>query len=369
MRILICPNAFKGSLTAGQAAAALARGGRRGGGGVEVRELPLADGGDGTLAVLLRALGGEEVSCWTRDPWGRPLLASYGVLVRWAGVVELAQASGLARLLPTERDPEQTSTEGTGILIRAALERGCRELLITLGGSATNDGGMGIAHALGFRFLAADGQALPPKGGSLLQVASMDASQVLPAVWDTRFRLLCDVNNPLLGSRGAVAVFGPQKGATPEQQARLEQGLARWAALIGAEAGVDIRHLAGAGAAGGVGGGLVALLGASIESGTDFILQTLELERWIAWADLVITGEGHLDPQSQMGKLFGGIQALCQRYGKPLWVIVGQGALPGVKVSRVMDLAADLESAMQRADHYLEALAYSGIGEFLHPSL
>ena len=369
MRILICPNAFKGSLTASQAAAAIARGIRRQAGEVEVVCCPLADGGDGTLGVLVQALGGQQVLCETWDPLGRPIAATYGLLQDGRAVVELAQASGLARLAPGERDPERTSTYGTGVLIRQALQQGVSEVLVTLGGSATNDGGMGIAQALGFRFLDPNGQELPVGGGSLIDLATIDVHQVHPAVWRTRFRLLCDVSNPLVGSQGATAVFGPQKGATPAQQMRLEQGLDRLAAVIAAQFGVDIRELPGAGAAGGAGGGLVGLLGATLTSGTDFILTSLDLSGEIDRADLVITGEGQLDPQSQMGKLFGRLLHLCQTKQKPLWVIVGQGSLTGVKVSQVMSLAPTEAAGMKEAAHYVEELAASGIREFLHPSL
>ena len=300
-RILVAPLEFKGSLTAGQAARAIAAGVRAGWPEAEVTMLPLADGGPGTADALVDALGGQWHSAWAHDALGRPLQAQWASWSR-GGVVEMARASGLSLLAPAERNALVTTTVGTGELIGDALEHGIRSLLVGVGGSATNDGGAGALQALGYRFLDASDRTLPPGGEALRNLARIVADGVLPAVRETEMTVMTDVLNPLCGPTGASAVYGPQKGASPEDVGLLDAALAHLAEIVKRDLGIDAAHLPGTGAAGGLSYGLLVGCGARISRGFEHLAKLLDLDSKLRGVDFVLTGEGRLDTQTLSGK-------------------------------------------------------------------
>ena len=300
-RILVAPLEFKGSLSAGQAARAIEAGVRSGWPEVEVIVLPLADGGPGTADALVDALGGQWHSAWAHDALGRPLQAQWASWSR-GGVVEMARASGLSLLAPAERDALVASTVGTGELIVDALEHGIRSLLVGVGGSATNDGGAGALQALGYRFLDASGRALPPGGAALRNLARIVPDGLLPAVRETEMTVMTDVLNPLCGPTGASAVYGPQKGASPEDVGLLDAALAHLAEIVKRDLGIDAAHLPGTGAAGGLSYGLLVGCGARISRGFEHLAKLLDLDSKLRGVDFVLTGEGRLDTQTLSGK-------------------------------------------------------------------
>ena len=300
-RILVAPLEFKGSLSAGQAARAIEAGVRSGWPEVEVIVLPLADGGPGTADALVEALGGQWHSAWAHDALGRPLQAQWASWSR-GGVVEMARASGLSLLAPAERDALVASTLGTGELIVHALKHGIRSLLVGVGGSATNDGGVGALQALGYRFLDASGRALPPGGAALRNLARIVPDGLLPAVHETEMTVMTDVLNPLCGPTGASAVYGPQKGASPEDVELLDAALAHLAEIVKRDLGIDAAHLPGTGAAGGLSYGLLVGCGARISRGFEHLAKLLDLDSKLRGVDFVLTGEGRLDTQTLSGK-------------------------------------------------------------------
>jgi len=329
MKILICPDSFKDALPAAAAARAIACGIRRLGEAIEPIECPLADGGEGSLDALLAATGAERRTATVQDALGRPARADWGWLPeRRTAFVELAEASGIQALAPAERTALHSTTHGVGELIRAALDAGAERLLLTLGGSATNDGGAGMLAALGARLLDGNGGDLPPGGAALAELAELDLSGLDPRLADLRVEAAVDVDNPLLGARGASAVFGPQKGATPEEVARLDAALARFADVTAAALGEEHRELPGAGAAGGMGFAARAFLGAELRPGIELIMAQAGFEALLAEADLVITGEGQLDGQSLAGKTPIGVARAAHARGVPVAVLAGRLA-PG----------------------------------------
>ena len=329
MKILICPDSFKDALPAAAAARAIACGIRRLGDGLQLIECPLADGGEGSLDALLAATGAERRSITVQDALGRPTRADWGWLPkRRTAFVELAEASGIQALAPEERTALHSTTHGVGELIRAALDAGAERLLLTLGGSATNDGGAGMLVALGARLRDRDGRDLPPGGAALAELAELDLSGLDPRLSHLRVEAAVDVDNPLLGERGASAVFGPQKGAGPEDVRRLDAALARYADVSAAALGQDHRDLPGAGAAGGMGFAARAFLGAELTPGIELIMAQAGFEALLADADLVITGEGQLDGQSLAGKTPIGVARAARAQGVPVAVLAGRLA-PG----------------------------------------
>lgn len=329
MKILICPDSFKDALPAAAAARAIACGIRRQGEAIEPIECPLADGGEGSLEALLAATGAERRTAEVADALGRPTRADWGWLPeRRTAFVELAEASGIQALAPEERTALHSTTHGVGELIRAALDAGAERLLLTLGGSATNDGGAGMLAALGARLLDGNGGDLPPGGAALAELAELDISGLDPRLAGLRVEAAVDVDNPLLGARGASAVFGPQKGATPEEVARLDAALARFADVTAAALGEEHRELPGAGAAGGMGFAARAFLGAELRPGIELIMAQAGFEALLADADLVITGEGQLDGQSLAGKTPIGVARAARAQGVPVAVLAGRLA-PG----------------------------------------
>lgn len=330
MRILLAPDSFKEAASAEAIAQAMARGVMYGNPQAECRLLPLSDGGEGLTQALVHATGGTLRDVETVDAIGRPITAQYGFLgnnhasctLRTA-VVELASASGLERVSPADRNALTASTFGTGLLIRAAIDAGADRIVLGLGGSATTDGGTGLARALGFHFLDSTDHAIPLGGGTLADLAKIDDSEVPDSVKNIPIILACDVTNPLTGSEGAAHVFAPQKGATTTQVERLDRGLANLAHAIMQYSGRDIEHTPGSGAAGGTGGGMLGLFNASIRPGIELVLDLAHGREACAWADVVITGEGSIDSQTPYGKVPSGIAKLAQSQGKPTIAIGG----------------------------------------------
>lgn len=323
MKVIIAPDSFKGSLTAEAVCAAIAAGLRQTWPGAELVSLPLADGGEGTAAALATATGGCMLTALVQDPLGRPVQAQYACLGDGrTAVVEMAAASGLTLLSPAERRPLQTTTYGTGQLIKAALDQEVEELIVAIGGSATNDGGAGALQALGAKLLDSEGRELPPGGAALQSLVHLDLSGVDPRLRCVRLRVACDVDNPLTGPQGASHVFGPQKGATADDVELLDRSLTHWRAVIRAATGMDLGATPGAGAAGGLGVALL-LLGGQPERGIEIVLDTLKVDRHLAGADLVLTGEGRIDGQTARGKTIWGIAQHAKRFGVPVIALVG----------------------------------------------
>jgi len=317
--VIVAPQSFKGSADAVAVASAIARGVRRAWPEAHVEEMPLADGGEGTVRALVTATKGGVRRSRVHDPLGRQIDADWGVLGDGVtAVVEMAAASGLPLLDPSERDPRITSTRGTGELILAAAASGAHRIVVGIGGSATNDGGAGMARAFGYRFLDRAGDELPEGGAALARLGQTDPRLVRPSI-----EVACDVRNPLLGPEGASAVYGPQKGATPEVVRELDAALARYADVVEAFVGRPIRDVPGAGAAGGLGAGLVAFLDARLVSGAELVLRSVGFAERVVGADLVVTGEGRIDGQSGYGKLTGAVTAAARRAGVPVMAVAG----------------------------------------------
>lgn len=335
MRILVAPQEYKGRLTARAAADAMARALRAVCPHWSLDLAPVADGGPGTLEALCAAQECVEAEVPSQDPLGRPLLARYGALPDGWAIVEMAQASGLWRLRREERNAGLTSTFGTGQLIAAALQAGHTRVLIGVGGSATNDGGAGALTALGFRFLDAAGQPLPPGGVHLERLHAIDDAAVLPAARTAQLRVATDVQNVLLGSHGATFVYGPQKGADPALLQRLERALTRFSEVVTRHTGRDDTSTPATGAAGGLSFGLHALLGAELVPGFAEVARALRLDARIARADLVLTGEGRLDAQTAYGKGPSELAARAQKAG--LRIVCFAGKLDDAAAARRFD--------------------------------
>ena len=324
MRILIAPDKFKGSLGAEEVGQCIAAGLRTALPGAELEIVALADGGEGTAAAICRAAGGEWIACRVHDALGREIEARYVWLAKsGVAVCEMSAAAGLAQLPPNDRNPLRASTFGVGEMLLAASGQGATEIIVGLGGSATNDGGFGLARALGFRFFAHDGRELAGPVDDLLDLLRIASPDELSL---PRITAACDVNNPLLGPHGATRTFGPQKGATPEQLDILERSLARLAEVAARAFHCDHRDTPGAGAAGGLGFGLLAFCMARIRSGFEVVAEATGLRSKIERADIVITGEGKLDRQTLTGKGPAGVAQLARSLGKPVFAIVGQAA-------------------------------------------
>ncbi len=324
MRIVIAPDSFKECASASAVAEAMARGALRAAPGADVFVIPMADGGEGTVEALVTATSGRVVNSVVTGPLGEPVKAAYGVLGDGeTAVIEMAAASGLT-LMPREaRDPRVTTTRGTGELIRMALDRGLCRIIVGLGGSATNDGGAGMAQALGYSLKDFHLEELRPGGAALADLARIDVSQKHPGLDACEILVACDVVNPLCGPDGASPVYAPQKGATPEMVEELDAALRHFGEVVEEQLGTIILDLPGAGAAGGLGGGLVAFAGARLVPGAELIAEVCGFERALKGADLVLTGEGRLDGQTANGKAPVGIAAVAQRHKVPVVAIAG----------------------------------------------
>jgi glycerate 2-kinase len=323
VRILIAPDKFKGTLSAREVGQAIAAGLGDVLPNAKIEIVPMADGGEGTAEVISNALGGAWVKCKAHDPIGREIEARYSWIQNQKLVVmEMSEAAGMRRLQPNELNPEIASTFGVGEMTLDAMKRGAEEIFIGLGGSATNDGGFGMACALGFIFLGLDGGKL-----DCLKQSSLEHLQRIQKPLDLKLPKIIaavDVRNPLLGANGATRVFGPQKGATHEQLKKLERALTRLADVVAKEFGFDCRNEPGAGAAGGLGFGLMSFCGAKIRPGFDAVSESIGLESKVGDADLVITGEGSLDRQTLEGKTPAGVAQLARKFGKRVFALVGR---------------------------------------------
>jgi glycerate kinase len=362
--VVVAPDSFKGSLSAVQAAEAMERGVLDAWPDSRVVKIPIADGGEGTVEALVTATCGRYQTCTVRGPLGRPVEARWEVLGDGrTAVVEMAAASGLTLVPEGRRDPRIASTFGTGQLIRAVLDAGFRHLVIGIGGSATNDGGSGMAKALGVRLLDGRGDTLPEGGAALSRLASVDLSRVDPRLAGTEILVACDVDNPLTGPRGASAVYGPQKGATPAVVAELDAALERYAAVSSGATGRDVAGLPGAGAAGGLGAGLLLFTPARLVPGIDLVLDSTRFDDQVRGARLVVVGEGRTDHQTARGKAPVGVARVASRHGVPVLLVSGSLG-PGADdvlvqgVSRVVAAAPPgmpLGEAMSRGAELIEA--------------
>jgi glycerate 2-kinase len=324
IRLLVAPQEFKGSLSARAAAAAIAHGARRGWPSAHVDELPLSDGGPGLVDALVAAEKGETQSVEVEDPLGRSVIARYGLLNgRRTAVVEMAAASGLSLLQPSELDPLRASTFGAGQLIGAALDQGINELIVGIGGSATNDGGAGLVTALGARFYESDGRPIAPGGAALAKLSRIDVSGLDSRLRRVRIVAASDVQNPLCGPNGASAVYGPQKGADAAQVAELDAALAHYAEILRRDLARDVANTPGAGAAGGTGAALMAFLNARLTPGFEVVAKATRLEARIESCCLVLTGEGSLDRQTAFGKTVGRLAGLGQKHRVPVVALAG----------------------------------------------
>ena len=327
-KVVVASDSFKGCLTSMQVAEGVEAGIRKCCPDCQVVKLAVADGGEGTVDALLETMGGRRVSAEVSDPLGRPCMAEYAILNdEVTAVMEMSSASGLTLLKHEERNPLLTSTYGTGQMIADALDRGCRRFLIGIGGSATNDAGMGMLEALGCRFLDEDGNALQDCGESMTRVVTIDMSDLRPEVNESEFIVACDVDSPFHGPEGAAYVYGPQKGATPEMVIRLDAGLRNMADLIAREMGIQVADMPGAGAAGGLGGAFKAFLNAELRKGAEMVLDIIGFDEIIKDADLVITGEGRIDAQTMTGKLPYAVARRAGIRGIPVLAICGRAEI------------------------------------------
>lgn len=330
MKIIVAPDSFKGSLSASQVCWAIKKGIYRVIKDAQVIELPMADGGEGTMENLVCSTKGQKISVKVKDPLGRIIDAEYGVLGdRETVVIETAQASGLTLLKDHERNPLYTSSYGTGQLIKHALNKGYRKFIIGLGGSATNDGGMGMLKALGIKFYDESGQLLNEGGGYLTNLAYYDDSTFDPRIKESSFIIASDVTNPLCGPQGASMVYGPQKGATSEMIKILDKGLSNLAKVIYQQKGIDVRNIPGAGAAGGMGATFIAFFNATLRSGIDIVMEKIQFSQKLREGDLVITGEGKLDQQTLSGKVIVGVSRLAKKLQIPVIALCGTVKLDG----------------------------------------
>lgn len=375
MRIVIAPDKFKGCLAAGAVAKAMALGAARAvDAPVEIVTVPMADGGEGTVDALVEATSGTYREVPVRGPLGEPRAARYGWLATGpTAVLEMAAASGLVLVDPDRRDPLQASTFGTGEMLIDAARAGARRIVLGIGGSATNDGGAGFAQALGFRLLDSDGKDLPPGGGPLDRLDRIVPPPGGHPLESVEVLVACDVDNPLCGPRGASVVFGPQKGATPSMVVQLDRNLERLARIILRDLGRDVRGVPGAGAAGGLGAGLLAFAGARLRSGIDLVVDAVGLMNHLNGATLCLTGEGALDLSSVGGKTAVGVARMARRFGVPTIALAGSLG-SGLDRLHAEGLTAffsicpgpiGLDEAIRRAPELIEATAEQVVRVFL----
>jgi glycerate kinase len=375
VRVVVAPNAFKGSLTPFEATEAIARGLRAADSTIEIISLAIADGGDGTSAVLRAASEGVTRETIVPDPLGRPVRASFGLLDEGrTAVLDVATATGIALLNSHERDPLLMSSRGTGKLLSTALDSGVETVILGVGGSATVDGGAGLLAALGVGLLDETGTPIAGGGAGLARLSRIDLSRVHPALARVKLRVACDVDSPLLGPHGAARVFGPQKGATLAQVLELEENLGHFADVIERTTGRDVRSVASGGAAGGIAAGLFGVLGATLEPGIDLVLEAVGFDQALLGADLVITGEGLLDQQSLRNKGPCGVGRWAKRRGVPAIALVGAIA-DDVRPTDFYDFAGifsicrrpmPLDEAVRRAAELLETAAESVLRLWQH---
>lgn len=363
MKILIAPDSYKGSLSALEVCEGIERGIKRVYPSAEIIKIPMADGGEGTVQSLVEGTGGKIVNVKAHDPLMREIQSYYGILGDGkTAIIEMAAASGLPLISIAERNPAITTTYGTGEIIRHALDMGCRNIIIGIGGSATNDGGAGMIKALGVRLLNEKGDEIGHGGGSLKDLKSIDISGLDDRIKNCRITAACDVNNPLCGLKGASYVFGPQKGADEKMVEMLDNCLLNYAEVIKKDLGRDIKDIPGSGAAGGLGGGLLAFLNAKLKRGIDIVIETTKLEENIKDCDLVITGEGLIDYQTAFGKTPYGVATTAKKFNIPVIAICGgigkdvEGLYDKgfVSIFSIVDGPMELNEAIQNAHKLLE---------------
>jgi glycerate 2-kinase len=323
MKVLIAMDSFKGTFGSLEIAGIVEKGIKKVYGNAEVNKIAMADGGEGTVRSLVEGLNGEYVRVEVCDPLENRIMAEYGIVNGDTAIMEMAEASGLCLVPEDQRNPLVTSTYGTGELIADAVGKGCRKIILGIGGSATNDGGMGMATALGIRFLDRNENAIGQGGGSLDRLVHIDMSCLNPGIREIEFLVACDVDNPLCGDNGASRVYGLQKGATQKMVEILDQNLSHYAEVIKESLSVDVLDMKGAGAAGGLGAGLVAFCDAKLAKGVDIVLDILNFNEKVKDSDIVITGEGRIDEQTVYGKVPVGVAARAKKYGKPVFAIAG----------------------------------------------
>lgn len=368
MKFLVAPDSYKGSLSAVEVAEWMSKGIRDAVPDADIAIIPLADGGEGTVDAIIHAVGGSVYEAEVAGPLGDAVCAKYGILADGVtGVIEMAAASGLTLVSQERLNPLRTTTYGTGQLIKAALEQGCQRIIMGIGGSATNDGGVGMAQALGAHFYDDQGREIGFGGGELAKLHTIDVRDMDSRLAVCEIVAASDVTNPLCGPHGASAVFGPQKGATPQMVEELDRGLARLAGRVKEQLGKDILDLKGGGAAGGLGAGLAAFLGAKMRRGIDIVLEITQFDEQVRDADFVFTGEGRTDGQTAFGKAPLGVAGAAKKHGKP--VICISGGIGG-DVAGLYELGIDvvigatqspmtLEEAMHRAPEWVRHAARS----------
>lgn len=357
MKIVISIDSLKGSLSSIEAANAIKAGILKVDNRADIKVMPLADGGEGTVEALVEGMNGEERTISVTGPMIEKVNATYGILKETnTAIIEMAQAAGLTLVKKELRNPLNTTTYGVGEMIKEAIDEGCRNFIVGIGGSATNDGGIGMLQALGFEFYDENNNLLGLGGKVLNQVKSIKVDNRLKELDECNFKIACDVNNPLFGLNGAAHIYGPQKGATPEIVEELDKGLINFAEVVKKDLGKDIANIPGVGAAGGLGFGFLAFLNAKLESGIKIILEEIKLEEVIKGADFVITGEGRLDNQTAMGKAPIGVAKLAKKHGAKVIAIAGCTTEDAVKCNEegidayfsIVNRAMSLEEAMDK---------------------
>lgn len=358
MKLLFASDSFKGTLSSEQTIELLTKAAKEVFGACECVGVPVADGGEGTTEAVILASGGERISIPVCGPLMEPVTAVYGRLSKEKAILEMASASGLPLVSDSKRNPELTTTYGTGELLRDALRRGFTDISIAIGGSATNDGGIGCMRALGIRFLDAKGQELEGRGRDLERIAHIDASGLDPRAKKARFTVMCDVNNPLCGMNGATYTFAPQKGGSKEQLERLERGMQNYRDIIIREFGINLDEIPGSGAAGGLGAALLVFLGGELRSGIETVLDLINFDSRLSGVSLVVTGEGRTDWQSCFGKVMQGVGLRCKRHNIPAVALVGamgEGAEQiydfGIRsIMTTVNEAMELKEALEHAE-------------------
>ncbi len=358
MRFLFASDSFKGSLSSEKIIELLKESAENVFPGCETRGVPIADGGEGTVDAVIAVTKGEKRVIEVHGPLMENVESSYGIFHGDCAIIEMAAASGLPMVSPEKRNPLNTTTYGTGELIRDALDQGYQKISIAIGGSATNDGGRGAMRALGIRFLDAEGKELEGRGSDLAKVVDIDSTNLHSAVAEAEFTVMCDVNNPLTGPKGATYTFGKQKGGTPEILDELEMGMKNYAMVIQKKFGINVDSIAGAGAAGGLGAALCVFLNAEMKSGIETVLDLIDFDGLLEETDLVVTGEGQIDWQSAFGKVPSGIGQRCQAKGIPAVAVVGGMGSGAEKIYEfgvesiipTINGAMEMEEALERAE-------------------
>jgi glycerate kinase len=378
VKIIIAPDSFKGSLSASDAAKAIERGIKSYMPEAVTVKMPMADGGEGTLDSLIAATNGRKIQVTVTSPIGTPVEAMYGIIEPNATcIIEMASASGLCLLTDDQRNPLLATTYGTGELIKHALDAGCRNFILAIGGSATNDGGAGMLQALGMQLMDASGQSVGAGGEALQYISVIDDSKFDPRIAESHFLLACDVQNPFIGLNGATRVYGPQKGATLAMVENLEHYMTSWADVIAAKTGVQIHQMSGAGAAGGIGGAFLAFFPVEMKRGIDVVIHYSRLCDHLEGADLVITGEGQIDVQTASGKTPMGVAQAALKYCVPTVALAGsigngiEQLYPYgiISVHSIVNRPMSLQTAIEKAAELLEQSAEQVIRTFAPTSL